>query len=1584
MEKSILPPTSLRPGRAAWPGRPLLWLLALLLSLAGAAQAQVTTLSYTGAPQTYVVPAGITQLKVVAQGGSGGSNGAVVTAIVTVTPGETLTAVVGGEGIYDQTGSAGGYNGGTKGDDLDFANENYGGGGGGATDLRRAIGNGSTGDYLTSRNALVVAGGAGGGGYNENGGDGGTPNNADAPNGGGGGGTASGPGAGVGTGTSGVNNVGGAAEVGSYSGGGGGGYYGGGGGGGGAGIGLGGGGGSSFVTATGSSGTSYALATTFGNGSITLSPVVPGLTVTAVNPTSGVRGSSVTITGTGFTGATGVSFGRWAASSFVVNSSTQITAVVANATFTGPQVVSVTNASGTNSGTVTFTVVLPASVGTSNPVVTGTTVSLGGTVNNENGNTVTERGVVYSTTSNPPTTADTKVVINSGASAGGTGSFSQAVSGFPLSTTYYVRAYAISSVGTSYGAVRQFTTGSGSTPTITSITPTSGPVGTSVAITGTGFLLGGNNVRFNGVLITSGSTNSTTSITAVVPNGATTGNVTVQNSNGTSNGVPFTVLSAPSVTTNAATSVAYNRATLNGNVTSDGGFAVTERGFVYSTTIVAPDISNGTQVVVGSGTGAFSQAITGLNYNTTYFLRAYAINSLGTTYGSDIAFTTPGLPANFPTISSLSPSSGQVGESVTIGGTNFVSGSTSVTFNGTAATSVTVNSASSLTVLVPAGASTGFIRVTTPVGTTMQNPNFTVFAPATVTTAAVTGIGNLSATMGGNVTADNGSTVSERGVVYSSINPTPNIYDVKVAIGSGTGAFSQAITGLTTYTVYYVRAYAFNGAGTSYGAVVQFRTDPTAPTLTSLSPTSGPTGTSVTLTGADFLSGSTVSFGGTAAASVTVNSLTSITAVVPGSLPVGSVNVSVTTAGGTTTSRAFDVKATPTVTTNAATNLTTTSATLGGNVTADGGLAVTEYGVVYSTSNATPTTADTKLPLGSGTGSFSQTQTGLMPSTTYYVRAYATNSLGTSYGAVQQFSTQGRPIVTTDAPIGITPTGVTFVGNLISEGGQQTEIGFVYVQGTSTPDITDVSHTRLVANGGLGRFTFTVINRLTPNTQYTVRAYARNGNGTSYGVSQTFFTTTDPTVTTAAPTNITRYAATLGGNVTFDGNTTVTDRGVVYSTSNATPTTADTKLPLGSGTGSFSQTLTNLTNGTTYYVRAYATNAVSTTYGAVQQFTAQDAAVYWPLALTGFNADVVMRNISNSPANETTASVDGGSPGYVFYERGYQGTTSPNGLPTDGRFTSAVTSGLPYQLQPYNISFAGNNSLRLAPGASGTLTLAPNYVVVKKLYVLATSGGGASTISVTMNFNNGAPQTVTGLAVPDWFNGANAALSGFGRLLRSTTTGQSVDNSNAGNPRLYEIPVTLPIQAYEDLALLQIDITNDASSGGVVNVMAITAELTPTTLSAGTTTITNVVQLFTLPPGTTVQAQGWGGGGGGSGGGGGGAAYATTTLPGNNNYVVDPGANGPNNFNGTASVVTTGAGTTVLRAQPGLASSTGSQGGLGGTAAASFPTAGAVSGTNGTDRPGNSGGAGGAAGGPGGGAGGVAGSPGVGGGAGAA
>ena len=119
-----------------------------------------------------------------------------------------------------------------------------------------------------------------------------------------------------------------------------------------------------------------------------------------------------------------------------------------------------------------------------------------------------------------------------------------------------------------------------------------------------------------------------------------------------------------------------------------------------------------------------------------------------------------------------------------------------------------------------------------------------------------------------------------------------------------------------------------------------------------------------------------------------------------------------------------------------------------------------------------------------------------------------------------------------------------------------------------------------------------------------------------------------PTVTTNSITNITRNSAQSGGTVTDDGNTTITSRGICWSTS-PSPTTSNNITTNGVGIGSFSSTLSNLSSGTTYYLRAYATNSVGTAYGNERNFTTQ----YGPCAFNNCESFIDVNTFVSSSSN---------------------------------------------------------------------------------------------------------------------------------------------------------------------------------------------------------------------------------------------------------------------------------------------------------------------------------------------------------------
>ena len=319
-----------------------------------------------------------------------------------------------------------------------------------------------------------------------------------------------------------------------------------------------------------------------------------------------------------------------------------------------------------------------------------------------------------------------------------------------------------------------------------------------------------------------------------------------------------------------------------------------------------------------------------------------------------------------------------------------------------------------------------------------------------LTTSPVTAITSSTAGSGGNITSDGGAAITARGVCWST-TANPVTTDSKTIDGTGTGQFVSSITGLTAGTTYHLRAYATNSAGTAYGADIPFVTSGQTPSSVSQQATNlsisgatlngvvNPNYLSTTVT---FEYGLTTAYGQTIAAEqspVTGNSLTNVSANISGLTQGTTYHFRVKTVNTLGTVYSGDMSF---VTLNFATlntiiisALTSNTATSGGNIITDGGAPVSARGVCWNTTG-NPTVADNKTADGSGTGSFVSQITGLLPVTTYFVRSYATNTYGTSYGNQITFTTLATPpTLSTEPIVGITTSAATGGGNITSDGG---------------------------------------------------------------------------------------------------------------------------------------------------------------------------------------------------------------------------------------------------------------------------------------------------------------------------------------------------------------------------------------------------------------------------------------------------------------------------------------------------------------------------------------------------------------------
>lgn len=291
-----------------------------------------------------------------------------------------------------------------------------------------------------------------------------------------------------------------------------------------------------------------------------------------------------------------------------------------------------------------------------------------------------------------------------------------------------------------------------------------------------------------------------------------------------------------------------------------------------------------------------------------------------------------------------------------------------------------------------------------------------------------------------------------------------------------------------------------------------------------------------------------------------------------------------------------------TVSTSAVTQIGASTATFNAQILDIGTPAYTERGFCYSKSN-NPTIADNRKPVsGSGAGDFSLAVTNLEYPVTYYVRAYAIQAGETVYGNIVSFTTsQHTTTITTSAVTQIGSTTATFNAS-ISDAGLPAYIerGFCYST-NSNPSIA--TNRKQVSGSGTGNFSLQVTGLQYPVTYY-VCAYAIQDGNAVYGNTVSFTTEfREVSVSTSAATDISTTSARFNGVINDIGSPAYTQRGFCYSSTNTTPTISNDKVvKYASSAGSFNETISNLQEGATYYVRAFAVQDNQYVYGNTISF----------------------------------------------------------------------------------------------------------------------------------------------------------------------------------------------------------------------------------------------------------------------------------------------------------------------------------------------------------------------------------------------
>ena len=635
-----------------------------------------------------------------------------------------------------------------------------------------------------------------------------------------------------------------------------------------------------------------------------------GPAVSSFTPTSGAAGTSVTITGTGFTGATAVTF-NGAAATFTVNSDTQITATVPTAAATGP--IAVTTPAGTGTSTASFTV-----TGTgSGPAVSSFTPTSGAA-----GTSVTITGTGF--------TGATAVTFNGAAATFTVNSDTQITATVPTAAaTGPIAVTTPAGTGTSTAS---FTvTGTGSGPAVSSFTPTSGAAGTSVTITGTGFT-GATAVTFNGAAATF-TVNSDTQITATVPTAAATGPIAVTTPAGTGTSTAsFTVTGqggggACTITADSSTpAVATSFGNTSGTITSASfsppagslvvaavnvGFlsrnsaTVTVKDSLGNTWSAGPGGNDGVYDFSGEWWHYYSSAPGSITVTATNSNHAQAGYQLGvrvlTGAASSQAASTG---ASFAQGSSTSSSVSHSFTTTTAGSKVFVAAAFGINGTGSAVSGTSTiadngDSPENAEYLLGAGSSLTGTPGTSNFGWTDTKAGFFAWTAWEIMPATNCGTGS--------------------GPAVSSFTPTSGAAGTSVTItGTGfTGATAVTFNGAAaTFTVNSdtqitatvptaaatgpIAVTTPAGTGTSTASFTVTGTG-SGPAVSSFTPTSGAAGTSVTITGTGFTGATAVTFNG-AAATFTVNSDTQITATVPTAAATGP--IAVTTPAGTGTSTA--------------------------------------------------------------------------------------------------------------------------------------------------------------------------------------------------------------------------------------------------------------------------------------------------------------------------------------------------------------------------------------------------------------------------------------------------------------------------------------------------------------------------------------------------------------------------------------------------------------------------------------------------------------------------------------------------------
>jgi len=411
----------------------------------------------------------------------------------------------------------------------------------------------------------------------------------------------------------------------------------------------------------------------------------------------------------------------------------------------------------------------------------------------------------------------------------------------------------------------------------------------------------------------------------------------------------------------------------------------------------------------------------------------------------------------------------------------------------------------------------------------------------------------------------------------------------------------------------------------------------------------------------------------------------------------------------------------PTVTTQAASSVVSTTATLNGTVNPNGSSTTYhfEYGTTMSYGSQSPA-VDASAGSGSSAVAASTNLTGLTPSTTYHFRLVATNDGGTTLGSDLTFITGAAPSVTTQAASAVLSTAATLNGSVNPNRlatAYHFEYGTTTSYGSQSPAVD--------ASAGSGSTSVAVsanLGGLTPLTTYHFRLVATNAAGTRTGSDLTLTTGGKPSVTTQAANSVTSSAATLNGSVSPNRLATTYhfEYGTTTSYGSQSPA-VDPNAGSGSTGVAVATSLSGLTAGTTYHFRLVATNSAGTTYGDDLTFTT----LVKPSVATGSASDV----------GASAATLNG--------------TVNPNGLATTYHFEYGTTTSYGSQSPAVDASAgSGSTGVAVSRSLSGLTAGTTYHFRLVATNSAGTTAGDDQVVTTTSNTQNTTPTTTNGTETP--------------------------------------------------------------------------------------------------------------------------------------------------------------------------------------------------------------------------------------------